>query len=136
MLFSAGIHGDEINGVEIVRQLISKKINKPKIGTIICIPIINVYGFVNKSREFPDGRDLNRSFPGSKTGSLASRFAFHILKEVMPFVNYAVDFHAGGASRFNAPQIRLTENDAALKILADVFNAPFTLYSKNIAGSF
>ena len=136
VLFSAGIHGDEINGVEIVRQLISKKINKPKIGTIICIPIINVYGFVNKSREFPDGRDLNRSFPGSKTGSLASRFAFHILKEVMPFVNYAVDFHAGGASRFNAPQIRLTENDAALKILADVFNAPFTLYSKNIAGSF
>lgn len=136
VLFSAGIHGDEINGVEIVRQLISKKINKPKRGTIICIPIINMYGFVNKSREFPDGRDLNRVFPGSKTGSLASRFAFHILKEVMPFVNYAVDFHAGGASRFNAPQIRLAENNLELKILADVFNAPFTLYSKNIQGSF
>lgn len=136
VLFSAGIHGDEINGIEIVRQLISKKINKPKKGTIICIPIINMYGFVNKSREFPDGRDLNRSFPGSKTGSLASRFAFHILTEVMPLVNYAIDFHAGGASRFNAPQIRLTENDAELKLLADVFNAPFTLYSKNILGSF
>jgi predicted deacylase len=136
VLFSAGIHGDEINGVEIVRQLIHKKINKPKKGTIICIPIINVYGFVNKSREFPDGRDLNRVFPGSKTGSLASRFAFHILKEILPIVHYAVDFHAGGASRFNAPQIRLTQNNAALKILADVFNAPFTLYSKNISGSF
>ncbi|WP_081897809.1 succinylglutamate desuccinylase/aspartoacylase family protein [Flavobacterium sp. 83] len=136
VLFSAGIHGDEINGVEIVRQLISKKINRPKKGTIICIPIINVYGFVNKSREFPDGRDLNRVFPGSKTGSLASRFAFHILTEIMPVVNYAVDFHAGGASRFNAPQIRLTQNNEALKILADVFNAPFTLYSKNISGSF
>jgi predicted deacylase len=136
VLFSAGIHGDEINGVEIVRQLISKKINRPKKGTIICIPIINVYGFVNKSREFPDGRDLNRVFPGSKTGSLASRFAFHILTEIMPVVNYAVDFHAGGASRFNAPQIRLTQNNEELKILADVFNAPFTLYSKNIAGSF
>jgi predicted deacylase len=136
VLFSAGIHGDEINGIEIVRQLISKKINKPKRGTIICIPIINIYGFVNKSREFPDGRDLNRSFPGSKKGSLASRFAFHILNEVMPIVNYAVDFHAGGASRFNAPQIRLAENDTELKILADVFNAPFTLYSKNIMGSF
>ena len=136
VLFSAGIHGDEINGVEIVRQLIRKKINKPKKGTIICIPIINVYGFVNKSREFPDGRDLNRVFPGSKTGSLASRFAFHILTEIMPIVNYAVDFHAGGASRFNAPQIRLTQNNEELKILADVFNAPFTLYSKNISGSF
>ncbi|MFV5690628.1 succinylglutamate desuccinylase/aspartoacylase family protein [Flavobacterium sp. LT1R49] len=136
VLFSAGLHGDEINGVEIVRQLIHKKINKPKRGTIICIPIINVYGFVNKSREFPDGRDLNRVFPGSKTGSLASRFAFHILTEIMPIVEYAVDFHAGGASRFNAPQIRLTQNNAALKILADVFNAPFTLYSKNISGSF
>ncbi len=136
VLFSAGIHGDEINGIEIVRQLISKKINKPKRGTIICIPIINIYGFVNKSREFPDGRDLNRSFPGSKKGSLASRFAFHILNEVMPVVDYAVDFHAGGASRFNAPQIRLAENDSELKTLADIFNAPFTLYSKNIAGSF
>ncbi|MFV8324599.1 succinylglutamate desuccinylase/aspartoacylase family protein [Flavobacterium sp. ZS1P14] len=136
VLFSAGIHGDEINGVEIVRQLIHKKINKPKRGTIICIPIINVYGFVNKSREFPDGRDLNRVFPGSKTGSLASRFAFHILTEIMPIVHYAVDFHAGGASRFNAPQIRLTQNNKELKILADVFNAPFTLYSRNISGSF
>jgi uncharacterized protein len=136
VLFSAGIHGDEINGIEIVRQLVHKKINKPKKGTIICIPIINIYGFVNRSRDFPDGRDLNRVFPGSKKGSLASRFAYHILTEVMPIVEYAVDFHSGGASRFNAPQIRLTQNNAELKALADAFNAPFTLYSKNIAGSF
>lgn len=136
VLFSAGIHGDEINGVEIVRQIISKKINKPARGTIICIPIINMYGFVNKSREFPDGRDLNRVFPGSKKGSLASRFAYHIVEEVLPILDYAVDFHAGGASRFNAPQIRITENNPELKVLADVFNAPFTLYSKNINGSF
>jgi predicted deacylase len=136
VLFSAGIHGDEINGVEIVRQLITKKINKPKTGTIICIPIINMFGFINRSREFPDGRDLNRVFPGSRKGSLASRFAFHILTEIMPIVNYAVDFHAGGASRFNASQIRLVQNDAELKVLADVFNAPFTLFSKNIGGTF
>jgi len=136
VLFSAGIHGDEINGVEVVRQLISKKINRPTRGTIICIPIINMYGFVNKSREFPDGRDLNRVFPGSKKGSLASRFAFHIVAEILPVIDYAVDFHAGGASRFNASQIRITENNTELKLLADVFNAPFTLYSKNIAGSF
>jgi predicted deacylase len=136
ILFTAGIHGDEINGIEIVRQLISKKINKPKIGTIICIPIINMFGYINMSRQFPDGRDLNRMFPGSKNGSLASRFAYHILTEVMPVVDYAIDFHAGGASRFNAPQIRLAPNQPELKQLADVFNAPFTLFSKNIAGSF
>jgi uncharacterized protein len=136
VLFSAGIHGDEINGVEVVRQLIIQKINKPKRGTIICIPIVNMFGFVNKSRDFPDGRDLNRVFPGSKKGSLASRFAHHILEGIMPAVDYAVDFHAGGASRFNAPQIRITPNNLELKQLADIFNAPFTLYSKNISGSF
>ncbi len=136
VLFSAGLHGDEINGIEIVRQLIVKKINKPKIGTIICIPVINVFGFVNKSREFPDGRDLNRVFPGSKNGSLASRFAYYLLKEIIPQVDYCVDFHAGGASRFNAPQIRIVPNNSELKQLSDVFNAPFTLYSKHIAGSF
>ena len=136
VLFSGGIHGDEFNGIEIVRQLISKKINKPKKGTIICVPIINIYGFINRSRDFPDGRDLNRVFPGSKKGSLASRFAYNIITEIMPLVNYAVDFHAGGASRFNAPQIRLTPNNSEVKLLADAFNAPFTLFSKNIVGSF
>jgi uncharacterized protein len=136
VLLTAGIHGDEINGVEIIRQLIIQKINKPKRGTVICIPIVNVFGFVNKSREFPDGRDLNRVFPGSKKGSLASRFAHHILTEILPVVDYAVDFHAGGASRFNAPQIRLIPNNAELKKLADAFNAPFTLFTKNIGGSF
>ena len=136
VLFTACLHGDEINGTEIVRQLIIQKINKPKRGTIICIPIINIFGFVNQTREFPDGRDLNRVFPGSKTGSLASRFAYYILKDIIPHVDYAIDFHAGGASRFNAPQIRIVPENPELKELSDVFNAPFTLYSKNISGSF
>ena len=136
ILFSAGLHGDEINGVEIVRQIIVRKINKPKCGTIICIPVVNIFGFVNKTREFPDGRDLNRVFPGSRMGSLASRFAYHIVKEIIPHIDYCVDFHAGGASRFNAPQIRIVPGNPELKELSDVFNAPFTLYSKNIPGSF
>lgn len=136
ILFSAGLHGDEINGIEIVRQTIVRKINKPKRGTIICIPVINIFGFVNQSREFPDGRDLNRVFPGSKKGSLASRFAYYMLEEVIPNVDYCIDFHAGGASRFNAPQIRIVPNNTELKELSDVFNAPFTLYSKHISGSF
>ncbi|WP_248906471.1 succinylglutamate desuccinylase/aspartoacylase family protein [Flavobacterium sp. K5-23] len=136
VLLSAGLHGDEINGVEIVRQLITQKINKPKTGTIICIPVINVFGFINQKREFPDGRDLNRIFPGNKSGSLASRFAYHLLNEVLPHVDYAIDFHAGGASRFNVSQVRIAPNNSELKSLADVFHAPFALYSKNIAGSY
>lgn len=136
VLFSGGIHGDELNGIEVVRQIITKKINKPKKGTIICIPIINIYGFINSSRDFPDGRDLNRVFPGSKNGSLASRFAHHILTDIMPLVDYAVDFHSGGAGRFNAPQIRVSPNNPEVIVLAEAFNAPFTLISKNIAGSF
>ncbi|SHI82150.1 hypothetical protein SAMN05444337_0886 [Flavobacterium haoranii] len=136
VLFSAGLHGDEINGTETVRQIITKKLNKPKKGTIICIPIINIFGFVNQTREFPDKRDLNRVFPGSKTGSLASRFAYYIVKEILPNINYVIDFHAGGAQRFNAPQIRIEQGNLELKELAEVFHAPFTLYSKNISGSF
>lgn len=136
VLFSACLHGDEINGTEIVRQIIRKKVNKPKKGTIICIPIINIFGFINQTREFPDKRDLNRVFPGSKNGSLASRFAHFLVSEIIPKIDYAVDFHAGGASRFNAPQIRIAPNSPELKELAMVFNSPFTLYSKNIQGSF
>lgn len=136
VLFSACLHGDEINGTEIVRQIIRKKVNKPKRGTIICIPIINIFGFINQTREFPDKRDLNRVFPGSKNGSLASRFAHFLVTEIIPKVDYAIDFHAGGASRFNAPQIRIVPNNPELKELATIFNAPFTLYSKNISGSF
>ena len=75
VLITAGIHGDEINGVEIVRQIIARKINIPLSGTTICIPILNTFGFLNADRTFPDGRDLNRVFPGTKTGSLASRVA-------------------------------------------------------------
>jgi predicted deacylase len=136
VLLTAGIHGDEINGVEIVRQIITQRINVPKTGTIICIPVINIFGFVNQTREFPDGRDLNRVFPGSKTGSLASRFAHFLLKKIIPHIDYAIDFHAGGASRFNVPQIRIVPENPDLYELANVFQAPFVLYSKNISGSF
>lgn len=136
VLFTAGIHGDEVNGVEIVRQIIAKGINKPKRGTIICIPVINVFGFINIEREFPDGRDLNRVFPGSRKGSLASRVANKLLKEVIPDVDFVLDFHTGGSGRFNAPQIRLAKNQPELDELASVFNAPFVLYSNNIKKSF
>jgi predicted deacylase len=77
ILITGGIHGDEINGVEIVRQIVAKGYNKPQKGMVICIPVVNVFGFLSLRREFPDGRDLNRVFPGSKGGSLASICAYH-----------------------------------------------------------
>lgn len=136
VLITAGIHGDEVNGVEIVRQIIAKGINKPKRGTIICIPVINVFGFIHMDRLFPDGRDLNRVFPGTKEGSLASRVAHRLMSEVIPHADLILDFHTGGADRYNAAQIRIVKNEIVLSELAEVFGAPFTFYSKNLNKSF
>ena len=136
ILITAGIHGDEVNGVEIVRQIISKGINKPKKGTIICVPVINVFGFLHMDRMLPDGRDLNRAFPGAKTGSLASRVAHKLMTEIVPHADLILDFHTGGADRFNAAQIRIVRNEIVLDELAEVFGAPFIFYSKNLNKSF
>lgn len=136
ILITSGIHGDEINGVEIVRQLIAKKINKPKIGTVICIPVLNIFGFLDMKRAFPDGRDLNRVFPGNPRGSLASRFAYQFVKKILPVADYCLDFHTGGASRFNAAQIRIEPENKVAKEFAEIFSAPFTLYSKTIPKSY
>jgi predicted deacylase len=136
VLLTGGIHGDEINGVEVVRQIIAKKWNKPSCGTIIAIPVLNIFGFLNGQREFPDGRDLNRVFPGTKSGPLASRFAYQITKEILPKVDYIMDFHTGGAQRFNAPHLRLDKNESRSLEIAQVFNAPFLMYSSNLKKSF
>jgi predicted deacylase len=130
LLITGGIHGDEINGVEIVRQLISKGYHKPQKGMVICIPVVNIFGFLNQTRQFPDGRDLNRVFPGSKGGSLASIFAYHLMKEIVPIADFCLDFHTGGANRFNAPQVRVNDGDEESLELAKVFGAPFIMKSK------
>ncbi len=130
ILITGGIHGDEINGVEIVRQIVAKGYNKPQKGMVICIPVVNIFGFLNLSREFPDGRDLNRVFPGSNRGSLASIFAYNLMKEIVPLADYCLDFHTGGANRFNAAQIRINEGDAESLELAKIFGAPFIMQSK------
>jgi len=136
VLITGGIHGDEINGIEIVRQFIRNKYNKPTHGTIICIPVVNIFGFLNLERQFPDGRDLNRMFPGNLRGSLASQFAFHLMQTIVPFADYCIDFHTGGAERFNAPQIRINADDKETLELAKIFNAPFIFKSKNREKSF
>jgi len=135
LLLLGGVHGDEINGVEIVRRIIRNKINKPARGTIICIPVFNIFGFLHSSRKFPDGRDLNRVFPGSQKGSLASQFAYEFKKEIAPYIDYVIDFHAGGADRVNIAQIRCMLDDEKNLELAKVFGAPFIVHSKYIKKS-
>lgn len=125
----AGMHGDEINGMEIVRRILDTNLNRVSRGTVLCMPVINLYGFLNYSREVPDGKDINRSFPGSRMGSLASRVAFHVTHDVIPAIDYGIDFHTGGARRTNYPQVRCMMSDEKNVELAAAFNAPFTIDS-------
>lgn len=136
LLLLGGIHGNEINGVEIVRKIVANKLNKPTIGTTICIPVLNVFGFLNQNREFPDGRDLNRVFPGSQNGSLASRFAHIMMTEIMPHIDYIIDYHTGGDGRFNFPQLRIGEKDTKTLELAKVFGVKFIKFAKQREKSF
>ncbi|HET7178545.1 MAG TPA: succinylglutamate desuccinylase/aspartoacylase family protein [Chryseosolibacter sp.] len=123
----AGMHGDELNGMEIVRRVLDRGLYKVQRGTVICMPVINVYGFLNYSREVPDGKDVNRSFPGRRNGSLASRVAYYLMHEVIPVIDYGVDFHTGGAMRANYPQVRAVLRDEINLELANAFCAPFTI---------
>ena len=136
MLVLGGVHGDEINGVEIVRRSVKaglfKKLN---IGSVIAVPLLNIYGFINFSRDLPDGKDVNRSFPGSSRGSLASKVAFTLSKHILPLVDFGIDFHTGGRSLHNYPQLRVSPNDKKSMQLALDFNPPFIIESKMIGGS-
>lgn len=137
LLVSAAVHGDEINGVEIIRRLLGhKSINRIK-GTLIAIPVVNVYGFVSKSRYLPDRRDLNRSFPGSENGSMASRLANVLMTQILPHCNYIIDLHTGAVNRENLPQIRAKlRGDIELKRLAKAFGVPVILNAEFLEGSF
>ena len=137
LLVLGGIHGDEINGIEIVRRSVQNGMfDGIKLGSVIAIPLLNIYGFVNFSREVPDGKDVNRSFPGSTKGSLASRVARTLSKLILPHVDYAIDFHTGGASRYNYPQVRYSRTDKRAIELAKVFEAPLIIQSGLLAKSF
>lgn len=129
LLLMAGMHGDEVNGVEIVRRILHNKYNTPIKGTVICIPLVNVLGFITMSRVVSGGKDINRSFPGSKTGSLASQVAYFLRKEILPHIDYGIDFHTGGARINNVPQLRFdTANPISLD-LAEAFSPRFILNS-------
>lgn len=131
VLLLAGMHGDEINGIEIVRKLLrGKHFHNLLCGTVIAIPIINIISFLNGSRDLPDGRDLNRCFPGSQSGSLGSRIAYDLMNEIIPQVDFGIDFHTGGAKINNYPQIRCVFEDAKNIELGKMFGAPFVLNSE------
>jgi len=137
VMLTGGLHGDEINGVEIVRHIISNSdIQNLQQGTLVAIPLLNIYGFINFSRDVVDGKDMNRSFPGSKSGSLASRIAYIISSKVLPNIDVGIDFHTGGGARYNYPQTRYSKDHQGSKALADIFGAPIALSASIIPKSF
>ena len=135
IFISAAVHGDELNGIEIIRRLISQKTFRIIRGTVIAVPMVNVYGVVNQSRYMPDRRDLNRCFPGSAKGSLAGRVAHIFLNEVVKHCDYGIDLHTGAIHRSNLPQIRADLSDEETKTLAKVFGVPVVLNSNVLDGS-
>jgi uncharacterized protein len=136
LFLSGGIHGDEINGIEILRQAIEQKLfDNLLCGSVIAIPLVNVFGFINFSRDVSDGKDVNRSFPGSINGSMAARVARILTRHILPLITVGVDFHTGGQSRYNYPQVRFTNRQPSSKILADAFNAPFSIVKPTILRS-
>jgi predicted deacylase len=132
---SAGVHGDEVIGVEIVRRLLRAKNLNSLRGTLIVIPIVNAFGFINHSRYLPDRRDLNRSFPGSTGGSLASRLVHLFLNEIVARCDLGIDLHSAAIYRTNLPQIRISPDNARTAELAEVFGAPVILQSPLREGS-
>lgn len=136
LLIQAGLHGDEINGIEIVRRMLQQKKFHIRKGAVIAVPILNIFGFIHFSRDVPDGKDVNRSFPGRKTGSMASRIAYHYTSEILNQIDFGIDLHTGGAQRHNYPQTRFSSEDEKSRALAEIFNAPFIFPSRLINGSF
>ncbi|MDF1662073.1 MAG: succinylglutamate desuccinylase/aspartoacylase family protein [Planctomycetota bacterium] len=132
---SAAVHGDEINGIEIIRRVLGKLKARGLNGTILAVPVVNVFGFLDQKRALPDGRDLNRSFPGSPKGSLTARLAHLFVTEIVARCQYGLDFHTGARHRSNLPQLRLDfEQEGALEC-ARAFDPPFILAAGTRDGS-
>lgn len=135
LFISAAIHGDEINGVEIIRRLLKHAALKRLRGTLVSVPVVNVHGLINHSRYLPDRRDLNRCFPGSERGPLAARLAYLFMKEVVAKCTHGIDLHTGAIHRANLPQIRANLDDEETVRLAMAFSVPVLLNSTMRDGS-
>ena len=135
LFVSAALHGDEINGVEIIRRLLRMPALTDLRGTLLAVPIVNTLAFLHQSRYLPDRRDLNRSFPGSKSGSLAARLANLFLKEIVDRSDYGVDLHTGAIHRPNLPQIRGDLSNPETLRLCRAFGIPLLLNSEPTEGT-
>jgi predicted deacylase len=132
---SAALHGDELNGVEIIRRVMRKIDPRKLSGAVIAAPVVNVFGFINQSRYLPDRRDLNRCFPGSPSGSLASRIAHLFMEEVVARADYGIDLHTGANHRTNLPQVRADLEDTETRRCARAFGAPLLMHARVRDGS-
>jgi len=135
LFISAAIHGDELNGVEIIRRLLKRKILRSVRGTLVAVPIVNVHGFLDQSRYLPDRRDLNRSFPGTPKGSIAARLAHLFTSQIVAKADYGIDLHTGAINRSNLPQIRANLDDEKTLEIAKAFGAPVIINSNIRDGS-
>ncbi|MCG5540324.1 MULTISPECIES: succinylglutamate desuccinylase/aspartoacylase family protein [unclassified Halorhodospira] len=135
LCLSAAIHGDEINGIEIIRRVLALPQLRRMRGTLLAVPIVNVFGVLAQTRYLPDRRDLNRSFPGSAGGSLAARLAHLFMSQVLERASHAIDLHTGTAHRTNLPQIRANLDDPGTLDLARAFSAPVIINSDLRDGS-
>ena len=132
----AALHGDELNGIEIIRRLLRRRsLQRLRRGTLIAVPMVNVYGVIERSRYLPDRRDLNRCFPGSQSGSLASRVAHAFMSEIVSKATHGIDLHTGAVHRANMPQIRADLDDPQTLELARRFGVPVLLNSRLRDGS-
>lgn len=135
LLVCAAIHGDELNGVEICRQLLAHRLLEKLRGSLIIVPVVNIFGFLNRSRYMPDRRDLNRCFPGSESGSLGGRFAWLFHEEILKACSHVIDLHTGAIHRSNLPQIRANLDTLAARKMAESFGAPVVLDARFRDGS-
>ena len=132
---SGAIHGDELDGVEIIREVLGELAPSRLAGAVLGVPVVNVFGFVAESRYLPDRRDLNRSFPGKARGSMASRLAHLFMSEVVERCQVGLDFHCGSDDRENHPHLRCNLDDPELRRLAVAFGAPLMVHNKPPKGS-
>lgn len=135
LFLSGAIHGDEINGVEIVRRVLDRVDPERLVGTLVGVPIVNIFGFVRESRYLPDRRDLNRSFPGSRRGSLAARIADLFMTEIVARCDYGIDLHTAAQGRFNLPHVRGDFASAENHRVASAFAAPVFYHSRGQDGT-
>lgn len=135
LFVSAAVHGDEINGTEIVRQLLAQRQLRRLRGTLFAVPVVNVYGYTARTRYLPDRRDLNRSFPGSPSGSMAARLAHVFMEEIVARCTHGLDLHTGAVHRTNLPHVRVGPEQTAAHALARAFGVPLILHADLRDGS-